>query len=476
MLSGVDPRSLVFGLIAIVSTGPGLLLLLPLLAIVAMARVLSWQRFRWGFDGTVIRVQQGVLQRRMRSIEVARVQQVEVDQPLLHRLVGLAVLRLETASEGGETEVELAGVSLAEAEWLRASLRGHAAPRADVGDPVPGEPAPPITTPRRTVLEVSVRDLALSAITGAQLLALPAAVAVLGEAVFDIGAEDDLGQTVVGLARGAGFAVLALGVALLGFIAAVVAAILRDGGYRVDLRGDEVVVRRGLLTTRETVLPLHRVQVVEVRQNWLRRALGVASVHVRSAGGGAARDEQRRIQVPLVRIGPALDTLLDTLLPERPDGADFRRHPPSARRRCMVRSGVRFVALASPLALVALALSAAPDLVLLPWQVPAVAAALLVVAGPLLGRAEYGHLAHAIGASVVSSRRGLLGVTTSHAPLHRLQGVTQTDSPFQRRLGLTTVVAHLAGSGTTTAILVHDVGREAADDLRGRLVDAASGA
>ena len=476
MVAGIDPRSLVFGAVAIASAGPAVLVIVPVLVVVAAVQFFQWRAFRFGFDGAVVRVEQGVLQKRTRSIDVARIQQVEIDQPLVHRLLGLAVLRLETASEGGQTEVELNGVALQEAEALRAALR-PAATAARVADGDADEPLPDV--PTVTVLEVPNTHLALSAVTGVQLLALPAALAVLSETVFDLGAEEDIGQTVVGLAQGSGIALLVLIGGVVAFGAAVVAAILRDGGYRVDLRGQDLVIRRGLLTTRETVLPRHRVQVVEVRQNWLRRALGVAAVHVRSAGGGAASDDARRIQVPLVRLGQDLDRLLEAVLPGRPHGSTFRAHPRAARRRSMMRATLRFLVLAVPLAVVALALAMVGDtpgvdLPAVPWQVPAVLAGVLVVLGPVLGLAEYTHLAHALGRDVVASRHGALGVTTSFAPLARLQGVTRTDSPFQRRLDLASVQGHLAGAGATTTIVVLDVDSRTAHRLLEDLTVAAS--
>ena len=476
MVAGIDPRSLVFGAIAVVSTGPGALVILPILVVIGIVRFLHWQRFRYGFDGAVVRVQQGVLQRRTRSIDVARIQQVEVDQPLVHRMLGLAVLRLETASEGGETEVELDGVTLAEAEALRAALRPAAtAARADAGPTPEGEP--PEEVPRETLLQVPTGDLALSAVTGAQLLALPAALAVLSETVFDLGAEDDITQTVTGLAQGAGVALLVLLGGLVAVVAAVIAVVLRDGGYRVDLRGDDLVIRRGLLTTRETVLPRSRVQVVEVRQNWLRRALGAATVHVRSAGGGAASDDARRIQVPLVRVGTPLDRLLAELVPGVPHSTTFRAHPRAARRRAMVRTTLRFAFPAVGLAAIAWTLRMTDGFggeLGLAWWWPAVAAVVLLALGPTLGLAEYGHLAHALGDRVVASRHGALGVTTSFAPLARLQGVTQVDSPFQRRLGLASVRGHLAGAGATTTIIVLDVADDTAVRLRHQLTAAAA--
>lgn len=470
MLAGLDPRSMVFIAIALVSAGPAIGILLPILAVVVIARVLSWQAFRYGFDGAVVRVQQGVLQRQYRSIDVGRIQQVEVDQPLVHRMVGLAVLRIETASEGGQTEVELNGVSRTEAERLRAALRPHAQVRRS--DDTTSDKT--VDSPERHVLRVDMGQIALGAVTGAQLFALPIALLVLFEFTFDVGAEEDVGQTVYQWLQQAGIPILLLLLAALALVAAIGAAIARDGGYRIDARGDDVVIRRGLLTQRETVLPRHRVQVVEVRQNWIRRALGVGTVHVRSAGGGAAGDSSRRIQVPLVRLGPDLDQLLATFLPDRPTASEFRSHPPAALRRSIVHTTLRAVVTAGPLVAAARALWLYPDMTLITWQVPAVAAALLLLAAPILGVARYRHLAHALIPDVVSSRHGALGVTVSHAPLQRLQGVTMSQSLFQRRLGLASLSGHLAGAGSTTAIVVHDAGQDRARILLDQLTAAAA--
>jgi putative membrane protein len=471
MLAGLDPRSLVFIAIALVSAGPAIGILLPILAFIVIARILSWQAFRYGFDGAVVRVQQGVLQRQYRSIDVGRIQQVEIDQPLVHRMVGLAVLRIETASEGGQTEVELNGVSRSEAERLRAALRPHA--RVQPSDTTASDEASS-DTPERRVLSVSMGQLALGAVTGAQLFALPIALLVLFEFAFDVGAEEDVGQTVYQWLQEAGLPVLLLLLAALALLAAIGAAIARDGGYRIDVRGDDVVIRRGLLTQRETVLPRHRVQVVEVRQNWVRRALGVATVHVRSAGGGAAGDSSRRIQVPLIHLGADLDRLLLAFLPDRPTGSEFRSHPPAALRRSIVHTTLRAVVVAGPLAVAARVLWQYPDMTLVTWQVPAVGAGLLLLAAPILGVARYRHLAHALIPDVVSSRHGALSVTVAHAPLRRLQGVTMGRSLFQRRLGLASLSGHLAGAGSTTAIVIHDAGEDRARILLDQLTSAAA--
>ncbi|WP_163284170.1 MULTISPECIES: PH domain-containing protein, partial [Enterobacteriaceae] len=69
-------------------------------------------------------IQHGVLQRRRRSIPRGRIQDVSIERGPFARIFGLAVVRLETG--GGEAEeAMLDSVSMAEAERLRALLRGR---------------------------------------------------------------------------------------------------------------------------------------------------------------------------------------------------------------------------------------------------------------------------------------------------------------------------------------------------------------
>jgi putative membrane protein len=463
---GIDPRALVAGGIGLVSLGPvGLVLAVPFLLLVFGYQWLVWDRFRYGFDGHVIRIEHGVLQRRLRSIDVARIQQVELDQPLLHRLFGLAVLRLETASEGGETEVELPAVALATAEALRRRLRAVAV-TVSTGDGT----APVAASPATPVLTVPYHHVALAAVTGAQLLALPAAAFVLFDLAADAGGVEDASGAVAGLVGNLGLVTLLVLLPLV-LIAAVVSAVLRDGQVVVERRGDDLQVTRGLLSTRQAVLPRHRIQLVEIRQNWLRRLFGMASVSVRSAGGGANQDQHRRIVVPLVRTGADLDRLLGALLPTVPTWTSWRRHPRRARRRMMVRWTLRLVPLGLTTGLAAVVLG------LVLGQVPTLvtlAAVLLVLAGPALGAVEYSNLAHAVTDGAVGTRHGAFGITTGIAPLARLQAVTQSANPFQRRLSLASVDAHLAGTGTTI-LTVLDVDAADALALRARLTAAAAG-
>lgn len=446
--------------------GRTMLVALVLVGIVALVvRVLAWQRFHYSFDGEVLRVAEGVVSRNQRSLDVARIQQVEVDRTFLQRLLGLAALRVETAGTSSEVEVELRVVREEEAVALRSAVRESkvAATGTAPGDAEAGDEGAPAG---RTVLRVPLRQVVLGAVTGARLLVFPAVIA--GAFQFVGQATDDwleqvvdhlleqgvlTGEGVRGPTLGTGLAVAGLVLAL-SLVTAIVVGVLRDAHFRIERVGEDLHVSRGLLSTRDSVLPLRRIQLVQVQRNWIRRPLGYSSVRVLSAGGSG--DADRRVTVPLLPDAE-VDALLRRVYPGAEGVPPLAGHPRQAVRRAVFR----WLRTASvPLAAVWL----------LPWEaaraarVPALALLPLAV---VLGVVEYRHLAHGLGEVIVAARQGALSVTTSLAPLVKVQAVSTRANYFQRRLSLATVRAHVAGPGG--AIEVLDCGAGRARQLHARL-------
>jgi len=481
------------------------LLLVLVLLVGLFVRVLAWQRFRWSFDGAAIRVEQGVLSRSRRVVDIERVQQVELDRPFAQRLLGMATLRIETAGSASGPEIELRVLRLDDALTLRRALQPRHAAAAgalaahdgdDRADADSTRPAPR----DEEVVRLPLTRVALASVTGVQLLLAPALL--LGTFQLAGDRADELFELAVDwlleLQAGAAAPGLrvwlsgALALAVVSVLTTLVVAIVRDGDFVVLRAGDDLVLRRGLLGTRESTVPLRRVQVVRITANPLRRALGVASVRIHSAGGSSGGGEGgssagRRAVIPLLASDEA-EALLADLLPDFVSLPALRTHPPAARRRALLRRlralGAWFVP--GTIGWVVLATAPpgtdlpVPDVIagLLPradaaWAVPLTVGLLSGALQVLFAQLEYRALAHGADAHVVVARNGTLTRTLSVAPLERLQGVTRMRSLFQERRRLATVRAHVAGPGGDVVVLDADI--DDAEALRSRLEDAAIG-
>lgn len=409
-----------------------LVLLVPALLGTAAGAV-KWWRFTYAIDGPNFLISEGVFTRNQRVIPIDRIQQVEVVTRLRHRLVGVTVLEIETAGGTGGPEATLSVVSGAEAERLRGLLSGAA----------PSQAQPERDEHESLVVELGAARLALAGVTGAELAVMFTILFWVGqliddipgsfleEWVSDLTAPDDL----------AGFVTTGVVLVLFWFGLAAVASIFSDGRFRLVRRGDELRVSRGLVDLREATVPLARVQVIRLQQSFVRRLLGMDSVHIRSTAGAIA--------VPLV-TPPEKRALLDAVLPVPPP-EELIAAPPAARRRAIARRVVPVLLLA---ALVTRRLPAASAV-----AVVVVVAAIAGVAGELAFRG----LGHAWGAGAIVTRRGGLRRETHLVPAGKVQSSRLRTTPFQRRAGLATLFLDVAGRGSMPAI------RDGDADLLGEL-------
>ena len=101
--------------------GGGVLLLLTVLGY-----VLSWYFTRYQVAEGYVRVNTGFLFKQQRQARLDRVQAIDIVQPLLARIFGLAELKFEVA-DAGESAVRLAYLRMDEARQLRATILARAA-------------------------------------------------------------------------------------------------------------------------------------------------------------------------------------------------------------------------------------------------------------------------------------------------------------------------------------------------------------
>jgi len=441
-LSGLGRALLAPGAVAL---GAGGLRLLALGVVVVLAlQVLAWSRRTYQLAGGVLRIEGGVVVRSQQLLPCERIQQVNLVQKLRHRALGVAVLEVEGA--GRESGARLAVLERGRAEALRADLlaakRGAVGPGvgeatgagAGAGAGGVGGPEAPEWVPTPwPVVTLGYRQLALAGVTGVELLVF---LTVITTAVqfggdrgwpsldrFDLRLPGALGAVLVVAG------VLAAVALWLGM--AVAASILSDGGFRLTLVGDELHVQRGLLDRKEASVPLARVQAVRIDASAPRRALGLVSLRIDSAGAGSGEDD-RRVRVPILAAGE-VDRVLALVAPGSAPLPTLRSPPPVARRRSVVRHAV-------PVAL----LAAAPAV--LAWPVGALA---LVAVGPAVaaGRAAYRGLGHALAGDYLVTRSGWLNRRLVAVPLARVQSARSRATPLQRRAGLATLSVDLAGPG-----------------------------
>jgi putative membrane protein len=468
-------RQLVF-LLAIAAVQRWWGAIVPLLGLGVVWVVLEWWRRTWTLDGEVLRIEEGVLGRKLRVVPVDRIQQVDIRRRLVHRLLGVASLRVETGGGTGGSEVELDVLSLAQASALRETLlarrsRARGGTDASTGRVAAG-PAEPAAVAERVVARLTIGQVILAGVTSARAAA---ALAVIGPIIQYA---DDLHIDVIGWVvdrvhpeRVLEVGVLAIATAALTtivvwFVLAAGAGILIDYGFTMAIKGGDLVVRRGLLERREITMPLARVQVVRVGESWVRRLLGMATIQVFSGGTAGNEHVADRVAIPILPVA-ATGGIIDQLLPGAAPLPRLVRPPLPARRRAIVRAAGT---LALPGAILgSQALWSGPGWpAALAWIAAGAAAGALL--GVPFGIAAWRARGHAWQRGRLFARNGVVVRWTSISPAVKAQSVRATSTPFQRRAGLASLHVDVAGASPNPTVVDERASR--AEDLLRLLVSA----
>jgi putative membrane protein len=292
-------------------TGGGIALGVVLLVAVGLA-VLSWRFTRYRVTADALELHHGILVRRQRQARLDRLQAVDVVQPLVARIFGLARLTLEVAG-GGDSRVELSYLTDTQARRLRNHLLARAA-----GVRYDTEEAP--EAPEHHVLEVPVPRL-----IGALVLSGTTAFLVLFV----------LGLVVSAALTGQVVAFAGLFPALLGTGGLLWRRFSGGFGFTVTTSPDGLRLRHGLLEHRAQTVPPGRVQAVRLAQPLLWRGRDWWKVTVNVAGYGRGGERAEDTETALLPVGTRDDavTVLALVLPDL--GVAPPEHP-----RAVVEAGL----------------------------------------------------------------------------------------------------------------------------------------
>ena len=240
-------------------------LLIALAVIVPAAGLygfLTWWFTHFAVTDTELRIRTGLLFRRTAHIRLERIQAVDVTQPLLARVAGVAKLKLDVV--GTDKKDELAFLGEGEARALRAELLARAAGFAPETAHEVGE------APARQLLHVPAGVLAVSLVlTGATWGSLAAALVV---------------PPLLWFATHSVWTVLATALPLLGAAgASSVGRFVGEYDWTVGESPDGLRIDHGLLDRTHETVPPGRVQTVRIvepllwrRRGWVRVELDVA--------------------------------------------------------------------------------------------------------------------------------------------------------------------------------------------------------
>lgn len=462
-------RALAFPiLLAIVAGGRsiefiGLIIGLGFAAVLIPLRLVAWLRFAYHVDPAGIRVRSGVLGVTDRFLPRERVQSVDITENLLHRLLGVVALRIESAAGGsGEADITLEALGRGVAESLRADLLASGLATSAPDGSEHAQVVAPIDE-GELIAGVSYGRLVAAGATAGQVGPLFAAVFGAVQ-VFDELLTSSLRSRVEDVTPNPTIQLITTLVVLGGIVSwlfSIAWTVITYGGFEIRLIGERLHISYGLLERRRVTIPRARIQAVTISEGLLRQPFGLAEVRAESAGYGQDRGQtgvlmpimpKREIAAFLQRACPRYAT---DPFPER---STWQGPPPRALRRYATRPVWPILTLTGLATLVA---GIVPSV---SWEWGLLGLALLP-AGVALGIAQFratGWRIPSDGTLVVRGRP--LNLVTSITRPNRLQLRGVSENPLQRRARLVSFAATVASGGSGGSLAMDHLDRD--DALR----------
>lgn len=404
----------------------------PLWSVAALVLLVAYGLARWftttyRIDAEQVQRREGVLQRTVLSVPRNRIRSVSTDARLLHRLLGLTVVKVSTGQEArGDAEFALDAVRVEEVASLRAVLLADA--------------SGPDTTPATGLVLARWQPswLRYSPLSFTGLAMIAAAVGVIYQTGAVAALEDsELAQAGLNTAQRLGVVVTVAAVALAVLVASVTLSVLRalvTFGNLVLSRRDEadgsgvLHLTHGLLRVREHTYDMRRLRGGTLREPLLVRAFGGARLDAVMTGVDGSGEAS--LLLPPCPRSTAEAVLFDLTAPTV--GEQLTGHGRAATRRRWTR---------------ALMLPAVAAVAAVVWAAPVWAWALLAVltvACAFLGVDRARALGHRVGGGWLVARSGSLERRRDCIAAAGVIGWTVRQSLFQRRAGVATLVAATA--------------------------------
>ena len=441
----------------------------------AMVSVLRYVTFRYRYAESEMVIRSGLVFRKERHIPYGRIQNIDAVQNVLHRLLNVVEVKVETGG-GGTTEATMSVLPMFAFHEMRTRVfaeRQAATP----------EVANATVAPAPALLQLGTRELLLCGfIDNRGAVVIGAAAGVLWElGLFDRLMPTLFGETVTGRGAVRGLFRAAIGnvtvslermlmtiaaIAMLFLVVRILSmgwAAVRLNGFKLLVVGGDARTEYGLLTRVAAAIPLRRVQTLTIRETPLHRVFGRVAVRVDTAGGrvedGNAKPHRESL-APILRR-EALPDFVRAVVGPAYDGVAWQAMAPGAFRREV--KGWLFSALL---------MFGGLTFWTRWWAVPVMP---LLLAWAILGaRYTVKHLGWAINDEALLFKSGWLWRRVVIVRLSKVQTVTLGESPFDRRLAMAGLHVDTAGAAEGSVVHIPYLTRDTAATLYAQVSEEAA--
>jgi len=278
-----------------------------ILVFLIVALIVGWLRYRkftfWiDQENEEFVITEGILNKSKTVIQLQKIQQVNIGQSLLQRIIGIYTLEVDTAGSN-KKEGKIRAISHPLAIALKERLLENSGRIASAHD----DPQESLSSSEgeKPFISISFLSLLKYGITSNYLRTLGLMLAffitiyenvqrVVDTSRYDTGIERIIDGTIA-FRTGMIFVGLLFAVFL---IVNVMRVVLRYFNFRIARQKGSLLLSYGLINTKSTIIKPEKVQITTVSQNYFQKKMDILELRIRQATGGEKEQKQSFIEIP----------------------------------------------------------------------------------------------------------------------------------------------------------------------------------
>lgn len=280
----------------------GIVALFVIVAIVAYLKFINFTFFIDDENDEFI-IQAGIINKTKTTIQLDKIQQVNISQSLIQRLIGVYALDVDTAgSDNKEGNIKAISHELALA--LKAKLLENKA-HNKITETIASHATEQEVQQTEPFLRIHFLSLIKVGITSNYVKTIGLLLTfffTIMENLENIGKDDVIDDKVEQFMTQHAvwyfFLIIIIGLFTVVFIINIVRTIVKYFNYTITKQKGSLLLSFGLISTKSTIVKPEKVQVVSVSQNYFQKKLNVLEVRIKQAVRDEKQHHKSQIEVP----------------------------------------------------------------------------------------------------------------------------------------------------------------------------------
>jgi len=297
-----------------------LLIIIPLLILIKS--VLDFYYYKFYITGNDLVIKKGFISKKTITLPINRIQAVHIDRSVLHQLLNVASLKVDTAGSE-KTEATIEAISVPKAESLKSFLLDS------LPDQIAGEV---VRAPGETVvMKLSPADVVKLGISANHIQTFFIVIAfgismlqnleeIFGNKLTNFVNESS--STIIYSVRA--FLLIAIAGLLVSVVVSIFRIVLLYFDFKLYKTAQGFKLKTGLLHSRQNVVPFSKIQFISWSANLFRRSIGLYNLEFHQAGGDIVSRKQK-VKIPLTNK-LYIDGIIAHYHPDFRDFADSVHH------------------------------------------------------------------------------------------------------------------------------------------------------